>query len=139
VIHGEVWRGRPYVTGFVVLPRLIIDGEVAFLVDTGADTTVIYPRDAERLRLSHEQVFADSNVVFSVGIGGGVEEYLEGGFAMIQHDDGKWDQMLAPLHFAVPSAAYALIPSLLGRDVLSYYKLVFDQRAGLVTLENAGA
>jgi hypothetical protein len=136
VIRGEVRLGRPLVAGFLVLPRLLLGDRLTFLVDTGADASAIYPRDAQRLGLSHDLVFDDSDIVVSVGVGGRVEEYIEAGIVMLQHDDGSVDRLLVPMHFAKPSPANAEYPSLLGRDVLSFYRLVFEERVGLVTLEN---
>ena len=65
------------------------------------------------------------------------EEYVEAGIVLMRHDDGRVDNILIPMHFAVPTPDNALYPSVLGRDLISYYRLVFEQRAGLVTLENA--
>jgi len=136
VIYGEVSFGRPFITGFIVLPRLMLGDEISFLVDTGADRTVIQPRDAVKLGIEHQRTFAGAPVVVSRGIGGNAEEYVEPGLVLFRHNDEKWDHLLVLLYFAKPTPENASDPSILGRDVISYYRLVFEQRAGLVTLAN---
>lgn len=114
---------------------MALGDEVTFLVDTGSDRTVIHPRDAEKLRLSYERSFIGSDVTTVVGIGGRAEEHIEPCFVLLQHDDRRLDRILIPMHFARPVPDNALFPSVLGRDVISYYRLVFDQKAGVVTLD----
>lgn len=58
---------RPYVLGRLILPRWNIQGEVDFLVDTGADSTIIHPYDGHRLRVPFAELESE---ILSVGIGG---------------------------------------------------------------------
>ena len=46
MIRGEFGSmGRPVVEGYLRLPRFDIARVITFLVDTGADTTCIHPKD----------------------------------------------------------------------------------------------
>ncbi len=49
VFREEMGRRRPFVVGLLSLPALELTGDVAFLVDTGADSTLLAPRDAANL------------------------------------------------------------------------------------------
>lgn len=53
---GQPGRLRPYIIARVTIPALAINGTVHFLVDTGADSTLIAPRDAEELALQTVQL-----------------------------------------------------------------------------------
>jgi hypothetical protein len=48
---GHPNRRRPFVIADLAIPALAVVGTVHFLVDTGADSTVLAPRDAASLRL----------------------------------------------------------------------------------------
>ena len=75
VIRGQFdHRGRPCVQGWLSLPRLNIRGEVEFLVDTGADSTVIHPSDGLKLGLPFGALHSE---IVSVGIGGDHRYFLE--------------------------------------------------------------
>jgi hypothetical protein len=53
VLHGRYGdtTGRPYVEGRVYFPRFGIHGNVSFLVDTGADTSLMSATDAFQIGL----------------------------------------------------------------------------------------
>jgi hypothetical protein len=136
VIRGYIDAGRPYVSCLLFIPRLSAGGQIDFLVDTGSDRTVIHPGDAARLGIE-EEAFAGLAQTTAVGVGGTALEYFEAAFILLRHQDDRIDNILVRLSFAVPTPDNALYPSVLGRDLISYYRLVFEQRAGLVTLENA--
>ena len=46
---GRYHKGRPYVAATVMLPRLNLHGEIQFILDTGADLSLLSPVDAMRL------------------------------------------------------------------------------------------
>ena len=55
--------GRPYIEGRLFLPRLGIDGNISFLLDTGADSSILMPGDALRLKVPYDQLTGDSPAV----------------------------------------------------------------------------
>ena len=57
--------GRPYMTCSIYFPRLQVAGEIALLVDTGADKSLIMPADRRRLNIPHDML---SGHVESAGI-----------------------------------------------------------------------
>ena len=48
-------------------PRLLVDERVLFLLDTGADSTCLHPRDADPVGIPFSRL---GNRVYSRGIGG---------------------------------------------------------------------
>ena len=48
--------GRPYLEARVILPNLKIGGDVSFIVDTGADRTVLMPIDVKRMGIDYKKL-----------------------------------------------------------------------------------
>ena len=59
--------GRPYMEGHVLLPRLGLSGNVSFIFDTGADTSLLMPLDAQRMGIDYGLL---GNELSTLGIGG---------------------------------------------------------------------
>jgi aspartyl protease len=135
MITGVVNGGRPTIVGLLSIPRLGLRGFVQFLIDTGADMTLIHPRDMSNLGIQPSRHFAGSATASSGGIGGMAQQYLEPCDLFLQHDDGTWNQISILLRFAMPDRSNAQHPSLLGRDIMHYFTLTFNQDAGLVNLD----
>src|SRR5437870_2566243 len=66
--------GRPYMEGRLYLPRLGIQGSISFLLDTGADYSMLMPADAVRLGVPFDQLQGDSQ---PAGIGGSIHCFVE--------------------------------------------------------------
>ena len=66
--------GLPLIEGYLVLPRLQIFGYINFIMDTGADRTLLLPTDALSLGIDYEYFTATSN---TIGIGGMAEVHEE--------------------------------------------------------------
>ena len=60
----------PYVRAFVLLEGMATGEMVDFLVDTGADTTTLHPRDLQLLKVSHSILDFNTRLT-AIGIGGG--------------------------------------------------------------------
>jgi hypothetical protein len=144
---GVFAGGRPYLAGYVVIPAidpsgnpLVAKAELLFLVDTGADKTMISPFDYETklgLWLSTAQVLAnDMN-----GIGGATRAYVAEGTLYLLDDIG---QLYAkPVTFHIPQTPPPpppgkprfRMPNLLGADVWGDGKLTIDKPKSLVQLD----
>ena len=77
-------RGRPYVQGRLVIPRLSVDGYLDMLVDTVADSTTIHTDDAKKLTIPFRQLKKPLPID---GIGGSHIYYHEP--AVVVFVDGK--------------------------------------------------
>ena len=114
--------GLPRVKARVVLPRLGVAGPVDFLIDTGADASVLHPDDGIALGCPFDDLLLP---VAFVSVGGTHTYYRE--TAAIEFDDSGTDIGLR-LEMAIgkPHPAVDGLDSLLGRDVLNRVRLEYD-------------
>src|SRR4030042_48768 len=66
--------GRPFIEGRLILPSLNINGDISFLVDTGADRSLLHPDDGIRLGIDYTKLTGNAE---SVGIGGICHYFVE--------------------------------------------------------------
>src|SRR6266436_5392717 len=100
--------GRPYIEGRVVLPRLRIVANITFIVDTGADGTVLMPLDGVRMGIDYSQL---QNVVDSVGIGGVSHDFSEGSIITFTDSVNLYVYTLT-IRISAPSPEIMTVPSL---------------------------
>ena len=116
--------GRPYVECQLALPRFRVSGTVHFLLDTGADTTVLHPDDGRILRCPFNAL---ENPAEFVGIGGRLLYYMEP--AIITFGEsiaaGEFDITIS---IAKPDPVTDGLDSLLGRDILNRLRMEYDFR-----------
>ena len=76
MLRGEFnpHTGRPSLKSRLTLPCLRVSGEVAWLVDTGADSSLLNPSDALLLGIDFSQLRGRAE---SRGVGGRAETYIE--------------------------------------------------------------
>ena len=121
----------PYVDAHVLLPSLRLQGGISFLIDTGADTTVMAEVDANRLGIDYSKL---PNATQCFGIGGVSRDYVEPAVLLLA--DG------AVLHFyrikltiKSPDPALRTMPSLLGRDVINRLQVTLNHSASNCHIE----
>ena len=76
--------GRPYLEGRLVIPRLEMRRDVSFIVDTGADSTLLMPLDGQGMGVDYSRLEESTT---SVGIGGATENFLEP--ALLAFSEGR--------------------------------------------------
>jgi len=107
---------------------------VRFLVDTGASSTCLHPEDAISLGIPIDGLQAS---VWSQGIGG------KAGYAVMPaqvcfqepYRFGRRFRLVGydiDLAVALPTEENAILPSLLGRDILNQWDIRYDQRRSLL-------
>ena len=129
----------PFLHAVVELPRLELSNEVDFLVDTGADNTVLHSRAVERLRIDRTRLHPPD--ARSRGIGGQLDYHTEP--ANLHFLDGQniitWhcENLRICADIADPALARLTesIPSLLGRNFLNRCLTLADPLNNQFSLE----
>ena len=115
--------GAPYIQAHVSFPRLRLRGLLWLLIDTGADVTVLMPRDSNRLSINLRIL---TDLTESQGIGGIARGYQEA--AAIPFSDRRYIySYITKMEIAAPLPHNSRIPSLLGRDILGHWRLIVDR------------
>ena len=127
--HGIVSGGAPLLK--VQLAVADHMGDVWFLVDTGADATVLHPADAQALLAGdlHRINFGhDPYRVAGLGVGGGAERVARDATLTLRSVDDEAHPVQMPILIARPTPAEPgdhgnwRLPSLLGRDFLRHFR-----------------
>jgi hypothetical protein len=132
--HDEpAFTDVPLLDAFLYLPLLDAHISLQFLVDTGADMTVIHPRDSLRLvsRSDWPRVRELPSESLT-GAGQGIPYYFAPVVLIFSHVDGGIEQLTLPVGIAEPEDRLASHESLLGRDVLARFTMTFSQPERLV-------
>lgn len=135
MLHGRFGEssGRPYVSARVFIPRLGLAGNVSFIFDTGADSSVLMPADAITLGVDYDLLSDPSE---SFGIGGSAQTFEE--YARLAFADANGDRLYSydiPILIHEPAMDAMRIPSLLGRDVIDRWRVTYDKSVAELTAE----
>lgn len=125
MISGELGDlDRPYIRGRLSLPRLGVVGRIAFLVDTGADSSYLHPGDGAALSVPFDLLQGRST---SQGIGG-VASYFPEPVVLVFYDEAtaQYHGCRIDINIAKPGDVSDQIPSLLGRDVIRRWQMDYD-------------
>ena len=109
--------------GHVLLPRLGWSGYVSFIFDTGADTSLLMPLDAQRMGIDYGLF---ENEESTLGIGGASENFIEPAYLAFVGDEALYGYEIE-LHICKPADELMTIPSLLGRDIIDRWRVTYDK------------
>ena len=121
----------PMVRAYVYIPRLNAGGMVFFLIDTGADKTCIHATDSLSLGIDPTKL---TNITDIGGVGGNAKYGRDVAGLTFLDTEGKTVLEVVELHVGVLGQSPNGTPSLLGRDILSRYRLIMDIKASTVAL-----
>ena len=121
-------NGSPYVKGTVHFPRLRLFAEETFLVDTGSTTTTINPVETFRIPIDLSRLELGKQIY---GVAGGYTELQEEGI-LIFRDSGLDRIYSLSIGVMPPTPASIRVPSLLGQDILRYWRMVHDPGRGVL-------
>ena len=128
MIAGYFENGRPHVSTHVSthveIQRLHIRGTIPLLVDTGADTTCIHPKDGATLLIPYQQLDRPTTVR---GVAGRSQRYLEDAVLSFR------DSLGIPIYryritvwIGTPEDVDQGLPSLLGQDLLRNWRTIHE-------------
>lgn len=143
-IYGFFKKGpleAAYVVSTVTLKDLNVAHRVEFLVDTGASRTIISDRDALRLGVDYKKLLRAG---LSLGIGGRVDTYASKNVDLVflTADMEQYVERVEELYFLKHRRVdedILKIPSVLGRDILNKYLLIYDKRRERVVITDEEA
>lgn len=121
----------PYVRAALNIPSISKYVVASFLIDTGADYTVIHPQDSLRLFTATE-IKALPNPIQFGGAGAGKPHYPIAAEVVFLHDHGELQTIPITVYIAEPPHN-TNVESLLGRDVLGSFIMNYDQAGELLT------
>ena len=105
-------------------------GSVRFIIDTGSVHSCIHPIDANlRLKIPKSRLRDRSQwsrTIGAAGVGGPVRYFVEPATLTFTNDDGSPESIATDIWIAEMTLANQRLPSLLGWDVLRYFRLVTD-------------
>ena len=125
VISGTIRDGVPFLFGLVLLPDLKNVGSVEFLVDTGASQSCLHPADARTLGIDLSSLAYTRR---SQGVGGYAAYSPHN--AYILFPGGKPEPENLELQIAEPNDLNLNLPSLLGRDIISRWRMLYAPSSG---------
>lgn len=114
--------GRPYVEGKIGLPDFSITGGISFLVDTGADRTILMPTDWRLLGLDYSALTGTTDIG---GIGGSVTFLTTKAVIAFVIPSETVYIYEVEIAFAPDDEDYREVPSILGRDILDQWKMTY--------------
>ncbi|WP_161140338.1 retroviral-like aspartic protease family protein [Propylenella binzhouense] len=117
-------------TAHIMVPSLGIRGSVSFLLDTGADQTVLMPTDAIRLGVDTSKLTTPAT---TYGVGGRSDDFQEK--ALILFSDGVLHVYEVDLILMQSRPALVNAPSLLGRNIINRWRVTFDYPGNIVAAE----
>ena len=115
--------GRPYVEGRLTFPRMNIISQISFLVDTGADHSLLHPIDGIRMKLDYSQLTGSAE---SVGIGGVCHNWVEEAYIAFTEPSKCIYVYSIQIEIAELTTDNMDIPSLLGRDILDRWHMTYN-------------
>ncbi|HYS48610.1 MAG TPA: retropepsin-like aspartic protease [Xanthobacteraceae bacterium] len=124
-----ITSGAPYIEARISFPRLRLQGLVLFLIDTGADGTVLMPADSKRIGIDFRAL---RNRTVSEGIGGAANGFSEHVVLSFSDRRSIYSYDL-PIEISAPTSHNHRFPSLLGRDILKQWRLVMDAAQRSIT------
>ncbi len=119
--------GRPYLEALVILPKLKIRSGVSFLVDTGADLTVLMPADAIVMGVNYRKLLSGKTLT---GIGGSCKGFMEKAILVLSDEEKRIlfaydiDIQIVDKRASVTKEGYCA--SLLGRNVLDRLRIAYN-------------
>lgn len=116
---------------------------VDFVLDTGADTTALFPRDAlsvvgiDRAAFNNPTDWPRPKLMGTVA--GDGESYPWPASYAFRHEDGRWERIDGQIDIVRPGPDTMPIESLLGWDVLRHFRITVEWSQRQIDLDRSPA
>ena len=110
--------------GLLVIPRLVIRREISFLVDTGSDSTCLFPADGARLGIDYSTL--SGRRANSIGAGGKSRPYRYRSFVAFTEENARRRSYVIDLLIYPQNPDLDVLDSILGRNVLNRWRMRYD-------------
>jgi hypothetical protein len=123
---------RPYVDAGVLIQAATTPLAIRFLIDTGADDTLLHPSDVEQFAGPVLDAPFDEHPERQLigGVGGGTYIVPVSARLFFRDEVGAYHlRQDCRVWVAQPTATNRRLPSLLGRDLLQFFRLTLDYDA----------
>lgn len=116
--------GLPSLPGRLIVPGMNFFGDLRFLVDTGAETSLLAPGDGENFFGDYSRLGRRG---MSQGTAGTIDTFVERAHFAFTHVDGMSKFVYeVDIRILSPTPGLAGLPSLIGRDILDRWRMVYD-------------
>ena len=110
---------------------------IAFILDTGADTSVLMPDDYQRVPQLEYRDFLPYPLSLSFGFGGSFSARLVTATLVFRATDDARVPIDVAMDAVRQSPSSHGVPSVIGRDVTDLFHLTIDRSIGLISLTEA--
>ena len=114
--------GCPFLEGYLHILSQSVSVEISFLVDTGADETMLMPTDGMRTTLDYNALTTSKDVY---GINGVMSVYTEPALIVFAQPKKRLFVYSVNISIAPPNPDLMGVHSLLGRDILDRWEMVY--------------
>ena len=143
-LNKDFYPPAPFVKALLISENLDLRRFIDLHIDTGASSTIILDKDVRYLKLDVKSLKkAERNIG---GIGGSINTYtIDDAVIVFKTEEGKLHKKELTLLVGVhrldkleedERKLLMRIPSLLGRDILRNFKLVYNEKSGDVHMES---
>lgn len=122
--------GRPYLEGRIHLPKQNIQLDISFLIDTGADQSMLMPGDAMRGNLDFTTLASGQEIG---GVSGNMNVFEAPAIVVFSEPGKKLFVYSISLSIAPNSPDLLDRPSLLGRDILDRWEMLYRPASKTLT------
>ena len=139
IIKGYFHKDRtPFVDVLLEISDIKIRRKIAFLIDTGSPITILSEKDARKLKLNFKKMNPSDNNI--MGLGGFAETFILKNtifhfFSEKQIIDVPLEDLFVYKNVTQDDDIINQIPSLLGRDILKEFSLIYDERDDNISLK----
>ncbi len=137
-VLSEEGPPAPYVRAFVYLPEVDLGKTIHFLVDTGADSNCLHPRDVAAMGIDPNDLHS-AQPIETAGIGGALDYQRTECVLLFDTTEGlvAWSGEIDICELQAPSPDHylQLLPSLIGRNFLNLCHLSANASANSLTID----